>query len=227
VSAATDVELGPTGWWTLLAECAAYWCDRRWLIVADAHFGKAATFRAFGVPVPEGTTGGTLARLTRLVERLRPEAIVFLGDLFHAREAHAAPTLDAIDAWRAQHAALDLVLVEGNHDRAAGAPPAGLGIHVECEPWRVGSVAFCHHPQFVRDAFALAGHLHPAVRICGRADDTVRMPCFWLRSDLIVLPAFGEFTGGALVEREDGDRVFGSADGRLYEIPRRAARSYC
>jgi hypothetical protein len=40
----------------------------------------------------------------------------------------------------------------------------------------------------------------------------------------MVLPAFGEFTGGALVDREDGDRVFGSADGRLYEIPR---RPYC
>jgi DNA ligase-associated metallophosphoesterase len=225
VSATTEVELGPTGW-TLLSECAAYWRDRGWLVVADVHFGKAATFRALGVPVPEGTTGGTLARLTRLVERLRPEAIVFLGDLFHAREAHAGATLEAIRAWRAQHAGLDLVLVEGNHDRAAGAPPEGLAIHIEAEPWCVGPIAFCHHPRFVRGAFALAGHLHPAVRISGRADDGVRMPCFWLRSSLMVLPAFGEFTGGALVEREDGDRVFGSADGRLYEVPRRAVQSF-
>jgi metallophosphoesterase superfamily enzyme len=33
------------------------------LLVADPHFGKAATFRALGVRVPRGTTEGTLARL--------------------------------------------------------------------------------------------------------------------------------------------------------------------
>jgi DNA ligase-associated metallophosphoesterase len=132
-------------------------------------------------PVPQGTTSETLARLTRLIERLRPAAIVFLGDLFHAREAHADGTLTALQSWRAQHATLDLVLVEGNHDLAAGAPPAALGIQVEAEPWRVGPVAFCHHPQFVSEAEAMAGHLHPVVRISGRADDSVRLPCFWLR----------------------------------------------
>jgi DNA ligase-associated metallophosphoesterase len=224
VSAEREVELGTTGW-TLLAERAAFWRDRRWLVLADAHFGKAATFRALGIPVPSGTTRGTLARMTRLVERLQPEAIVFLGDLFHAREAHARATLAALQAWRSLHAGLELVLVEGNHDLAAGAPPAALAIRIEAEPWQVGPVAFCHHPQFVSGAFALAGHLHPAVRISGRADDSVRLPCFWLRRGLLVLPAFGEFTGGALVEREDGDRVFGSADDRLYEVPRRTAQS--
>ena len=30
----------------LLADGAALWCERRWLVIADAHFGKAATFRA-------------------------------------------------------------------------------------------------------------------------------------------------------------------------------------
>ena len=48
---------------TLLASRAALWDARRWLIVADAHFGKAAAFRARGVPVPRGTTLETLARL--------------------------------------------------------------------------------------------------------------------------------------------------------------------
>src|SRR5262249_50769057 len=36
---------------TLLAERAAYWQRTRTLLVADTHFGKAATFRAAGIPV--------------------------------------------------------------------------------------------------------------------------------------------------------------------------------
>ena len=204
---------------TLLASRAALWDARRWLIVADAHFGKAATFRARGVPVPHGTTLETLARLDAAIAATQPTSLVFLGDLFHAAEAHAAATLSALRAWRRSRAALEIVLVEGNHDLKAGAPPADLGIRIEQEPWGVDGLALCHHPQFVRGAHAVAGHLHPAVRISGRADDGVRLPCFWVRDGLTVLPAFGSFTGGARIDREDGDRVVAIGDDRLYEIP--------
>jgi DNA ligase-associated metallophosphoesterase len=205
--------------WRLLPGRAAMWEERRWLILADVHFGKAAAFRARGVPVPEGTTQETLQRLDDLLAHEHPEVVVFLGDLFHARESHAPTTLGTLLAWRERHAALPLLLVEGNHDLAAGAPPPGLRIEVEAEPWCVDGIAFCHHPQRVRGASAWAGHLHPAVRLTGRADDGVRLPCFWMRPELGVLPAFGSFTGAARIDREDGDRVIAIADDRLYEIP--------
>jgi DNA ligase-associated metallophosphoesterase len=203
----------------LLASGALHWRARRCLIVADAHFGKAATFRARGVPVPRGTTRETLARLDAALDQTQPAGLVFLGDLFHAAEAHAPATLAALRAWRAAHASLDVVLVEGNHDVMAGAPPPDLGIEVRPEPWCVDGLALCHHPRFVPGAHALAGHLHPAVRISGRAGDSVRLPCFWLRDGLTVLPAFGSFTGGARFDREPGDRVVAMAEGRLYEVP--------
>lgn len=205
--------------WELLADGAAFWAERRWLVIADAHFGKAAAFRALGVPVPQGTTTETLVRLDGLIDALEPAALVILGDFLHAREAHAPATLAALAAWRGRRAKLDILLVEGNHDLSAGRPPHELNIEVVTEPWRVNSLAFCHHPQFVPGAAALAGHLHPAVRLNGRADDSVRLPCFWLREGLAVLPAFGAFTGGARFERERGDRVVALAEGRLYEIP--------
>jgi metallophosphoesterase superfamily enzyme len=53
----------------------------------------------------------------------------------------------------------------------------------------------------------------------GRADDSARLPCFWLRDGLVILPAFGDFTGGAPVTREPNDRVLAIADDRLFEIP--------
>ncbi len=212
------VQIGGTAW-ILSAQRAAYWCERRWLVVADVHFGKAATFRALGVPVPHGTTADTLTRLSALIDRMQPRAVIFLGDLFHAREAHAAPTLAALYEWRERYSTLELVLVEGNHDRRAGAPPAGLRIQSEPDPWQVAPFAFCHYPRFVQDAAALAGHLHPAVRIHGRADDSMRLPCFWLRNGLTVLPAFGAFTGGARFDREYGDRVVAVAKDRVVEVP--------
>jgi DNA ligase-associated metallophosphoesterase len=204
--------------WRALAQRAAFWPARRWLVVADAHFGKAATFRARGVPVPQGTTQANLARLSALIEHTRPQRLVFLGDLLHAREAHGAETLRQLGQWRGQHASLPMTLVEGNHDRRAGAPPAALAIEVVEEPWTAEGIAFCHVPQQLDDLHVVAGHLHPCVRLHG-AGDTLRLPCFWQRDGLLTLPAFGEFTGGASIEREAGDRVLAIAENRLIEIP--------
>ena len=206
------------GHWDL-EQRAAYFRERRWLVIADVHFGKAATFRARGIPVPRGTTHDNLRRIDMLIDRFDPLAVIVLGDFFHAREAHAPDTLEALHAWRERRTALELVLVEGNHDRAAGALPGGLRIDCVPEPWRVGGYAFCHLPQFVDGADVLAGHLHPAIRVSGRVDDGVRLPCYWLRAGLAILPAFGDFTGGARIEREAGDRVIALADDRLFEVP--------
>src|SRR5690349_18536391 len=148
----------------LLPEKAVWWPDRRTLLVADVHVGKAAAFRALGVPVPRGTTGETLDRLSALAARWQPRRIVVLGDFLHSAHAHAAPgTLAVLAGWRERHAALDLVLVRGNHDDRAGDPPAALGIDVVDEPRLEGGLALCHHPQPHATRYALAGHLHPCV----------------------------------------------------------------
>jgi uncharacterized protein len=207
--------------WRLLPERAAWWEAERTLVLADVHFGKAATFRARGVPIPVGTTAANLQRISTLVGSLAARRVIFLGDLFHAREAYAPGTVAALTAWRQAHAALECVLVEGNHDRCAGAAPPGLRLQVRPDPWRQGPFAFCHEPRFVDGAMALAGHLHPCVNLLGRAADSARLACFWIRPGLAVLPSFGEFTGGASFVREAGDRVIAVVEGDLIEIPAR------
>lgn len=118
-----------------------------------------------------------------------------------------------------------MVLVEGNHDANAGSTPQTLGLRVVQEPWPTVDVVLAHHPQWIEGAHVLAGHLHPTTRLYGRANDSVRLPCFWSRtrdmmhSSLTLLPAFGEFTGGAAIAREAGDRVIVVAEERLFEIP--------
>jgi DNA ligase-associated metallophosphoesterase len=213
-----DIDFGATRW-RALPQRAAWWPDAGWLVVADAHLGKAAVFRARGVPVPQGTTIANLARLTALIAALRPSRIVFLGDLLHAREAQRDETMQRFVQWRARHPRLAMTLVEGNHDRHAGTLPAALAIDVVSEPWVVRGIAFCHEPRTHDGLHVVAGHLHPCIRLHGAANDTLRLACFWQRRHILTLPAFGEFTGGAAIEREAGDRVLAVADDRLIEIP--------
>ncbi|MEI7970145.1 MAG: ligase-associated DNA damage response endonuclease PdeM [Betaproteobacteria bacterium] len=203
----------------LMPERVAAWPARRTLLVADAHFGKAASFRALGVPVPAGTTEDNLAGLDAAVARAAPERIVFLGDFLHSRLGRAPDTLDALHAWRARHAGVAMVVVRGNHDRHAGDPPPGLGIDVVDEPLRDSPFLLCHHPREREGGYVLAGHLHPAIRLRGRGRDRLTLRCFHFAPSLGVLPAFGAFTGRALIEPAAEDRVFVITGAEVLRIP--------
>jgi DNA ligase-associated metallophosphoesterase len=196
----------------LCAERAAYWPNRRTLFVADPHFGKAAAFRALGVRVPRGTTGGALSRLDALVARLAPSRIEFLGDFLHAREGRNAETFGALAEWRARYPDIEMRLVRGNHDRRAGDPPDAVGIECVDGPVAEPPFALAHHPTRVAGAYVLAGHVHPCVVLVGRARQRERLSCFWIGATTAVLPAFGEFTGCAEVTPNEGDTVWVVAD---------------
>ena len=209
----------------LCPERAAYWPTRRMLLVADPHFGKAATFRALGVRVPRGTTGDALARLDALVARLSPARIEFLGDFLHAREGRNPETFAALGAWRARHAGIAMRIVRGNHDRRAGDPPDDVGIACVDGPVREGSLALAHHPAPCDGAYVLAGHVHPCVVLVGPARQRERLPCFLLGAEVGVLPAFGDFTGCAEVEPADPDQVWVVAGDQVLRVssPTRSA----
>ena len=118
----------------LCAERAVYWERASTILVADVHWGKAASFRAFGVPVPRGTTQEALARLDALLSRTHARRVIFLGDLLHAKAGRAPETPRLLAEWRERHEALELVLVRGNHDRRAGDPPDEMRVLCVNEP---------------------------------------------------------------------------------------------
>ncbi len=206
----------------LLPQRALHLPDAGLLLVADLHIGKAHSFRRLGVPVPGGTTAGTLARLSAAVAASGARHLVFLGDLLHAARGRSADTLAAVARWREQHPALQLTLVRGNHDSHAGDPPPDWGVQCVNEAWhppQAPGLALCHHPQDVPGAYALAGHTHPAVLLGGRAHERLRLPCFHFGPAVGVLPAFGEFTGMHVMHKAPGDRVFVVSGEAVHALP--------
>lgn len=203
----------------LLPEGAVWLPHRTCLLVADVHLGKAVSFRRMGVPVPRGTTSETLARLSALIDTHRPTQLVFLGDLLHSRHVHASSVVEQVSAWRAAHADVGMLLVRGNHDDRAGDPPPAWQIDVVDEPWALGPLALCHHPRQLPGALVLAGHWHPCVHLAGRGRERLRLPCFWWRDGMLLLPAFGAFTGMHPIEPEPGDRIYALADDTVLAVP--------
>jgi DNA ligase-associated metallophosphoesterase len=201
----------------LLPEKAVFWPRVGALFVADFHLGKAATFRRAGIPLPAGTTSENLARLDRAVHRTRAGQVVFLGDFLHAKDGRAPRTLEAFNTWRGTRGDLELTLVRGNHDTRAGDPPESFGIRCIDPGSAFGPFVLNHEPGAVRGGYALAGHIHPAVRLRGEGD-SLRLPCFWFGARYGVLPAFGAFTGNAEVRPRQGDQVYVIADEEVIRI---------
>lgn len=213
-----EVQAGGARLW-LLAQRAAFLPEHRTLLVADAHIGKAQSFRRLGVPVPEGTTDETLQRLSAAVAASGARRIVFLGDLLHSARGRNAKTWAAVAQWRQAHAQLQLTLVRGNHDKRAGEPPADWAIETAEGPLLLDRLALAHHPDPLPGHYVLAGHIHPAAVVGGRARDCLRLPCFHLGPQVGVLPAFGTFTGMQVMPRGAEDRVFVIADDAVRALP--------
>ena len=203
---------------TLLPERAALWHGENALFIADPHWGKAATFRAGGIPVPSGTTLEAIERLESLVSRTHASRVIFLGDLLHAKAGRSQEMFGALDAWRSKNTSLDVLLVRGNHDRRAGDPPSELCFDCVDAPFLMPPFVLAHHPSTHPDGYVLSGHVHPGIRLYGPARQRERLPCFVFAKDFAVLPAFGDFTGLGDVEPVPGDRIYAIAEDRVIDI---------
>jgi DNA ligase-associated metallophosphoesterase len=189
---------------TLLPQRAAWQASAGALWIADPHFGKAASFRAQAIPAPGGTTRENLRRLGELVDAHGARRLVVLGDFLHARGGRTTALLAQLRAWRAARADLECIVVRGNHDEHAGDAPRECGFEAVDAPYALDGVEGWHHAADSGGgpdgATILSGHIHPVMRLSGPGRDRLRLPCFCMRGREILLPAFGEFTGGHTVD---------------------------
>lgn len=200
----------------LLPGRAAWLPERRALLIADAHVGKGGYFRAQGIAVPRGSSRGTLDRLSQLVRDLSVSRVYSLGDFLHA--APTAEVLQSLANWRDRHPDLAVTLIPGNHDRRLASLAGGTWT-VENAP-TVGALTLQHEPEADCPGPTACGHLHPVLRLgAGRADRLVT-PVFWLSGHQLVLPAFGNFTGGFRIRPKKHDRVFAVGPDAVVEVSR-------
>lgn len=213
----------------LLPGRAAFLPATSTLLVADVHLGKAATFRKAGMPVPEGSAQQDLARLRAIVETTGAERLLVLGDLFHAASGCTPTVFGEFAAFRDAIAGTRVVLVLGNHDRRVPLPDA-LGLDAVVEEMSEGGVRFLHDPDDTSVSGGIGtagrpvvcGHLHPRLAIRTPSGARLTERCFVLQGSLLVLPAFGSFTGSLAVEIVGGTRVWAAGTDAVVDVTRMA-----
>jgi len=183
------ISLGDTDF--IAAGKALIWPSKNAVVVADVHLGKSSYFQTHGMLIPEQTLRHDLDRILDHMSQYDAERLIVLGDLFHHERGLTSEFLETFAWWRHRYP-FELVLIEGNHDRRITYPEEwGLVVEPEMD-WE--GLSFRHEWDDKAIKPQLVGHLHPALSI-GRGADRVRVPCFWVRPQGIVLPAFTDLSG--------------------------------
>lgn len=198
----------------MLAERALWWPKTHTLIVADTHLGKDAHFQANGLQVPNDVTSNDLARLTLLIESLDARRLFVLGDFLHGAFSQDELTIRALSNWRDRHRKINVMIVRGNHDRHAGDPQRDLKFEIS-DRCAESSIVFIHEGRCKSGAASMSGHIHPTARISDFDGSGLSLPCFVVEESLVILPAFGRFTGGCRIDPSPNQRLFIASHGRV------------
>jgi DNA ligase-associated metallophosphoesterase len=197
----------------LLPDRAVLWPARSALMLSDVHFGKSATFRAHGLPVPEGESQADLDRITQLVARHEVDHLAIIGDFYHSGIALSPALYDALASFRDSLDA-EIILIRGNHDKSRHELLPMID-RLDWPPFEL-----VHDPADADpEKPTIAGHLHPLCRI-GKGGRASRLPCFLQTENLLVLPAFGTFTAGHIMKAKAGQTLYPIAKETVFEDPR-------
>ena len=191
---------------------AIYWVDQSMLILSDLHLGKAGHFRKHGIAVPGDIHFRDLKKLEYLIYTYSPQKIAFLGDLFHS---DLNVEWQFFEAWM-ENQSCKMILVKGNHDILSEEVYKSSKMEIYDE-LIMGPFHFTHE-KTESDLYNLSGHVHPAVRLRGRAKQGLTVPCFYFSKAFGLLPAYGSFTGTYKIRPKVGDLVFATTGDQVVAL---------
>lgn len=191
----------------LLNEKALFCAADATLIIADLHLGKAQHFRKNGLYLPQKSAEKDYERLTFLINSLSPKRVILLGDLFHSTYNQEWNLFcDFVKSF----STIEFVLVLGNHDILEKEHYKNVCSKIVEGTWEEDDVIFSHHPlkKIPEKKICIAGHLHPGIVLYGKGKQSIKLPCFYLYKNQLIVPAFGSLTGLQLIVPEKDAKVY-------------------
>jgi len=187
------------------------------LVLADLHFGKINHFRRSGIPVPPKANDRNSELLIDLLNRIKPERVIFLGDLFHS---HYNEEWEVLGQVLRHFSSCVFELVKGNHDIMSKLQYERHNMHVYEGELKIGPFTLTHEPieHPGGESYNLAGHIHPGIHLSGKGRQSLTLPCFYFGECQGIMPAFGSFTGLATITPSKTDKIFVIAEGKILKV---------
>ncbi len=190
-----------------------FWEEKNILLISDVHLGKVAHFRKYGIAVPNNAIFENFNKLNTVVSIFNPKTIIFLGDLFHSKKNNE---WELFVNWT-KEISREIILIEGNHDVIAKYNYEILGVKIFSE-LVVDNFLLTHHPTEKVGFFNFCGHIHPGIMLRGKGKQFLKLSCFFRKTNQMIFPAFGEFTGNYYLIPTENDLVYGVSKEGVFEV---------
>ena len=167
------------------------------LVVADLHWGYAASHRAIGNLLPSWGDPQIAAALHGLIADYAPREMIWLVDSLHTLTGrHTAEQF--LENLATSSSAPAVTILAGNHDRRW--PRA-----TEQSLQRPGF--YFHHGDAIAadipaNTLELIGHHHPAVSLYDGAGTRLKLPALVVSPRRLILPAFSPWAAGVAWHNE-------------------------
>ncbi|MBT1451197.1 ligase-associated DNA damage response endonuclease PdeM [Glaciecola sp. XM2] len=192
-----------------------YWPKHDVLVFSDLHFEKGSFLTQFAHPLPRFDTKETIHRMMGLVQQYQPKKVICLGDSFHdgnagkrieRKEIEAINTLvEGVEQW---------IWILGNHDPDIPEQLLGTRNHHLI----LDGILFVHEPevleQYAHCHAQVVGHYHPKTRY-RLVNQYVSGKSFCVGETLLLMPAFGKYTGGLSSDDPVIKKLFGNASPQI------------
>jgi DNA ligase-associated metallophosphoesterase len=184
------------------ASGALVWPKHDMVVFSDLHFEKGSFLSQFANPLPRFDTAKTITNMQNVLQEYSPKQVICLGDSLHDGNALSRMNnsdlsdindlVRGVDAW---------FWVLGNHDPEI--PDAILG--QSSEYYELDNILWVHEPEnltrFANVKAQVIGHFHPKLSV-KKARHRMTGKCFVSTENILLMPAFGQYTGGLWVEDE-------------------------
>ena len=166
-----------------------FWLEKKIAIVSDLHLEKGSSFASSGQFVPPFDSEETLNKLINFLKIHEVKIIILLGDTFHDRGALNRMSSKVKSIFDSLVENYEIIFVLGNHENKMKS--AFIKFY---ERYIVDDIHFLHEA-VLEKKHQISGHFHPVASLKINSK-LITEKCLIHSKNHIIMPAFGEFTGG-------------------------------
>jgi len=166
-----------------------FWLEKKIAILSDLHLEKGSSFASLGQFIPPYDSEETLKKLINFLKTHEVQTIILLGDTFHDGGALNRMSSKVKSIFDSLVENYEIIFVLGNHENKMKS--AFIKFY---ERYIVDDIHFLHEA-VLEKKYQISGHFHPVASLKINSKQ-ITEKCLIHSENHIIMPAFGEFTGG-------------------------------
>ena len=172
-----------------------FWHKKKIAIISDLHLEKGSSFALNGQFLPTYDSEETLSKIFSVIKNFDINKIILLGDTFHDHKSFNRMSEKARFLFESLIKKYDVKFIIGNHEK--NIKIKNINFYNE---YIIDGIYFIHEA-LKSDKYQITGHFHPVatMKISNRK---ITEKCLIHSSNKIILPSFGEYTGGLNIKNE-------------------------